>query len=198
MKPSLKDFLEAAAQWKGEHQGISYQLSWHGMSDYRPDGTWCYYLLLRQEQFYADDWDKLRMERSDRQFANSWRRHYDYDSFPDLEPHGGWTFGEMSIYLGKDGKEYEFIKVGCDYAHLWDRESGFWQGREDVEHDAKRSIDLLCKMFPRRRPRCGYSGIYDDPESFYTARNGAIVHKSRRSEFSDDHWPEWQPVEDAA
>jgi hypothetical protein len=125
-------------------------------------------------------------------------RHWSYDTFPDLDPHGGWTFGEMDTYLGRDGTEYEHVKVGCDYAHSWDRDSGYWQGREAVEQDAKHSIDLLCQMFPRRRERCSYSGRWDDPENFYTARNGARVHKSRRSEFSDDHWPLWQPADEAA
>lgn len=197
-KPTLEDFLKSAAKWRGEHNGIGYELSWHGMSDYSPEGTWCYYLHLSSEQFYADDWAKLRLPQEDKEFAGSFRRHFAYENFPELDAHGGWTFGEMSTHLGRDGKEYEQAKIGCDYAHLWDRESGFWQGREAVERDAKHSIDLLCEMFPRRRQRCGYSGRYDDPENFYTARNGAIVHNSRRAEFSESNWPMWQPVEETA
>jgi len=196
MRPNLEDFLQAAATWKGEHNGIAYSLSWHGLSDYNSEGTWCYYLHLQQEQFYADDWAKLRLAREDKQtLGDSYHRHYRYDDFPDCDAHGGWTFGEMLTYLGKDGKEYEFIKVGCDYAHLWDCESGYWEGRSDVERDAKRSIDLLCQQFPRRRPRCSYSGKYDDADQFYTAVNGAMVHKSYADKF-DDGWKMWRPAEE--
>lgn len=196
--PTLGDFLEGGGRWSGEHNGVRFELSWHGRSDYSPQGTWCYYLHLNSEQFYADDWAKLRLEREDKEFAGSFRRHYNYDNFPDCDAHGGWTFGEMDIYLGKDGKEYEHVKVGCDYAHLWDRESDYWQGREAVERDAKHSIDLLCEQFPRRRTRCGYSGRYDDADQFYTAKNGVLVHKSYLEKLSDGRSPMWLPVEVAA
>jgi hypothetical protein len=195
-KPSLEDFLQSSARWIGDHKGIRYELSWHGLSEYNEQGTWCWYLHLFSEQFNANDWAKLRLDREDKQMLGpNWHRHYNYDGFPDLDAHGGWTFGELDIYLGKDGKEYEHVKIGCDYAHLWDRENGYWQGREAIEQDAKRSIDLLCEMFPARRQRCGYSGKYDDLENFYTARNGKLIHNSHRGEFSDEHWPQWQPAD---
>lgn len=198
-KPTLDDLLKSAARWTGEHNGIRYELSWHGQSEYNPEGTWCYYIHLSSEQFSVDDWSQLRLTREDKTLlGESWHRCYDYHKFPDLDAHGGWTFGEMDTYLGRDGIEHEHIKVGCDYSHLWDRESGFWQGREDIERDAKHSIDLLCEMFPRRRPRCAYSGKYDDPEHFYKARNGATVHKSQLNKFSPDHWPMWLPEDEVA
>lgn len=195
--PKHSDFLDAACKWRGEHQGIAYELSWHGRSEYNPQGTWCWYILLTQEQFYADDWAKLRLPREDKQLIGSWHRHWDYDTFPDVKPHGGWTFGEMSVALGRDGKEYEHVKVGCDYAHAFDRDGGYYEGREQVERDVKRSIDLLVEMFPRRRERCGYTGQYDDPEQFYTARNGSRVHKSQADKFSDG-WEAWRPADATA
>jgi hypothetical protein len=198
MNPTIDDFLKSSARWQGEHCGIAYELSWHGLSDYNREGIWCYYLMLRQEQFYAEDWDKLRLKREDREFAGNFRRHWNYEDFPDLEPHGGWTFGEMKIYLGKDGREFEFVKVGCDYAHHFDEQGGYWEGRADVERDAKRSIDLLNKLFPKRRERCDYTGRYGDPHEFYTARNGRRVLNTERDKFNDDHWPDWQPVEEVA
>jgi hypothetical protein len=195
-KPRLEDFMDCCARWNDSHRGIRYELSWHGRSDYSPQGTWCYYIFVNSEEFYADDWQRLRLEREDKQYFGgmSWHRHYNYDAFPDLDAHCGWTFGEMNTYLGKDGKEYEQVKVGCDYQHLYDRENDFWQGRADVERDAKRSIDLLCEMFPRRRQRCSYSGQYDDADQFYTARNGSIVHKRQQDKF-DDGWAAWRPAE---
>lgn len=198
MVPSKEDFLAASCRWDGKHQGVHYQLSWHGRSDYSPNGTWCWYLLLSDEQFYPDDWAKLRLEKEDREFYGSWRRHWSYDNFPDLEPHGGWTFGEMDLHLGRDGKEHEHVKVGCDYAHLWDHEGGFPDGRSSVEHDVKRSIDLLIAMFPKRRERCAYCGMYDDAEQFYTAKNGSRVHNSQKDKLRESGWDGWLPADLAA
>lgn len=201
MKPSLEDFMKSGARWFGKHQGVRYELSWHGYhEEYCPQGTWCWYLHLTDEMFHPDDWAKLRLPHQDRQFyeGGSWSRHYNYDNFPDLEPHGGWTFGEMNVALGRDGKEHEHVKVGCDYNHSWDRDSGYWQGREDVERDAKYAIDLLVKMFPQRRECCGYSAKWDDSENFYTAKNGARVHKSQQDKLREDSgWEHWQPADAA-
>lgn len=199
MVPTNDDFLNCAAKWRGEHQGIAYDLSWHGRSEYSPQGTWCYYLLLTEQQFSAEDWKRLRLAREDKQFFDgmSWHRHFDYDAFPDLGAHGGWTYGEMTVFLGKDGKEYEQVKVGCDYAHLWDREMDYPECRSTVESDAKRSINLLVEMFPKRRERCGYCGKYDNPDQFYTAINGQRVHRSQIDKLKDSGWEKWLPAEAA-
>lgn len=199
MIPSQADFLECAARWRGEHHGIAYELSWHGRSEYSPQGTWCYYLLLNEQKFSPEDWKRLRLAREDKQFfaGQNWHRHYDYDAFPDLEAHGGWTYGEMTVFLGKDGKEYEQVKVGCDYAHSWDRDMDFPECRAIVESDAKRSIDLLIEMFPNRRERCGYCGMYDESDKFYTAINGARVHRSQIDKLRETGWEKWLPAEAA-
>ena len=125
MKPTYEQPLSSAARWAGEHKGIHYELSWHGSSEYSPEGTWCWYIILFQEQFYAEDWQKLRLEREDKEYAGKWRRHFNYDTFPDCDPHGEWTYGEMETYLGRDGTEQERVKVGCDYAHSFDRDGGY-------------------------------------------------------------------------
>lgn len=192
MRPSLEDFLSSAARWHGTHQDIGYELSWHGLSEYSPEGTWCWYISITSEQFYPDDWARLRLEQQDREFAGSIRRHWDYDSFPDLDAHGGWTFGEMATYLATTGKEHERVKVGCDYAHLWDREGGYYEGRTQIERDVKRSIERLTEMFPKRRTRCAYCGKYGEPEEFYTAKNGR-VHKHHEDKLRADNWANWLP-----
>jgi hypothetical protein len=200
MIPTNDEFLSASCTWRGEHHQVRYELSWHGRSEYQPQGIWCWYLLLTEEQFYPDDWKRLRLERQDRQFGDggSWHRHWDYDSFPDVEPHGGWTFGEMHIQLGRDGKEYEHVKVGCDYNHSWDRDGYYSEGRAEIESDVKRSIDRLVAMFPKRRERCGYSGKWDDSDQFYTARNGSRIHKSNEAKLRADKWDCWWPADETA
>ncbi len=197
--PSQQDFLTASCQWRGEHQGIAYELSWHGRSDHSPQGTWCWYILISDQQFYPDDWAKLRLEKQDKQLAgSSWHRHWTYDSFPDLDAHGGWTYGKLTVHLGRDGQEHEHVKVGCDYAHLWDHERGFPDGRSDIERDAKRAIEKLCELFPRRRERCAYCGIFDDADKFYTARNGRRIHHTQEERLRENKWAEWLPAEPVA
>lgn len=198
MIPSNDDFLASSARWDGKHRGIQYQLNWHGRSEYSPQGTWCWYIIVTDEQFYPEDWQRLRLEREDRQFSGggNWHRHWDYYKFPDVEPHGEWTFGEMRTYLGRDGKEHEWVKVGCDYAHAFDRDGGYWEGRADVERDVKRSIDLLVEMFPNRREQCAYTGRFGDSSEFYTARNGARVLKTQVDQFKDG-WDTWLPADAA-
>lgn len=190
MKPTLDQFLKCGARWHGEHLGISYELSWHGCSEYNPDGTWCWYIFVTSEQFYPDDWAKLRLEQKDSEFAGSWRSHWSYETFPDCDPHGEWTFGEMNSYLGRDGNKHERVKVGCDYAHSFDRDGGYWEGHDDVERDVKRSIGKFVAMFPTRRVKCAYSGKYDDPDKFYETNAGWFVHLSCE-EKAPDHF-NWQ------
>lgn len=195
MTPTIEDFLSGSCRWRGEHQGIAYELSWHGRSEYSPQGTWCWYLLLSDEQFYQDDWAKLRLDRQDKDMFGSWHRHWNYENFPDLQANGGWTYGEMSSRLGRDGKEHEHVKIGCDYAHLWDRETDYRHRRADIERDARHSIDLLVTLFSRRRERCAYSGEYDDSNQFYTARNGLRVHKANEEKLRADKWG-WCPADE--
>ena len=195
--PSQDDFLSCCAKWYGKHEGIQYELSWHGRSDYSPAGTWCWYILLPEEQFYPEEWATLRLERQDRESYGSWRRHWSYDNFPDADPHGGWTFGEQYTYLGRDGKEYERVKVGCDYAHSWDRDDGYWRGKGEIERDVKRSIEVLLKMYPRRRLQCGYSGKWGNADEFYTSANGPIL-KSLEDKMRADGSTRWLPMEESA
>src|SRR6185437_1078757 len=162
-----------------------------------PQGIWCWYILLVEEQFYPDDWAALRLERQDSDSLGSWRRHWSYENFPDAEPHGGWTFGEQYIYLGRDGKEYERVKVGCDYAHSWDRDEGYWQGKSDIERDVKRSIETLLKMYPRRRVQCAYTGMWGEPDEFYTSANGPVL-KSKEEKLRADGWANWLPISEVA
>lgn len=190
MKPSLEQFLASSARWNGEHLGISYELSWHGRSEFSPEGTWCWYLVLFQEQFYPEDWKRLRLERQDAESFGSWRRLYRYENFPDCDPHGEWTFGEMATYLGRDGTEYERIKVGCDYAHSFDRDGGYWEGHPDVKRDVERSIEKFLKMFPNRKVKCAYSGKWDDADKFFETNAGFKVHVSYEGK-TFDH-PNWQ------
>lgn len=191
--PSFEEFQDSHAEWSGAHMGIRYLLSWHGRSDYQRQGIWCWYLLLNQEQFYPDDWQRLRLEKQDREFAGSMHRHWDYDAFPDLEAHGGWTYGKMETYLGRDGREYEQVKVGCDYNHLWDHEGGYPHTKSAVEADVRLAIERLCREFPNRRQQCAYCGWYGEPSDFYENRHGKPTCHKHIETFKQDGWDGWLP-----
>lgn len=197
--PTLEQYREASnVTWRREHSGITYSASHHGISSYSPKGTWCFYIHLLEEQFQRpEDFALFDREPELTDSFGSFRERYDYDSVPDHGFHGGVTFYERNFYPDKKtGEPRKALKIGCDYAHLWDQEEGFWQGLEDVADEAKALIDKLVSAYPMME-RCGYSGKYDTPDQFYTAGNGTRVHVSQAEKFSEDHWPMWLPAEPA-
>ena len=195
--PTLEQLRQGATTWKREYKGVAYTLSHHGVSDYSPAGTWCFYIHLLEPQFQrAEDFALFDREPEVVEFGGSHRETYRYEDVPDYGFHGGITFYERNLYVDRDGKTQKALKIGCDYAHLWDERSGYWQGLDDVDADAKQLIDALTKAVPLK-VRCAYCGILDMPSEFYTARNGARVHRSQASKFSDDNWPTWLPAETA-
>lgn len=196
--PTHEQYLKSAAVWRGEHKGVSYTLSHHGASDYSRAGTWCFYIHLTEEIFLSPkSFAAFDREPEVKQMtgAGSYYETYDYWSVPDHGFHGGITFYERTTYFGKfDGLPKKALKIGCDYAHSWDRDGGFWEGKDEVERDAKRLIDKLVIDHPVKS-RCSYSGILDAPEAFYTARNGSLVHHSQAGKFSESEWPTWLPAD---
>lgn len=193
--PTLEQLRQGATTWKRERHGVGYTLSHHGVSSYSPEGTWCFYIHLLEEQFVsADQFAMFDREPEVREWAGSHREHYPYDDVPDFGFHGGITWYSRETYVARDGRRMKALKIGCDYAHAWDRDGGYWQGLDDVEADAKALIDRLVREV-RIKERCSYSGQYDVPEQFYTARNGCRVHVSQATKFSEDEWPTWLPAE---
>jgi hypothetical protein len=177
-------------------EGIRYKLSHHGVSDYSPQGTWCFYVYLREEQFVsADDFARFDREPVVKEFAGSHRQSYDYFDVPDHGFHGGITWYERTVQITKSGAPTKVLEIGCDYNHSWDRDEGYWQGLDDVERDAKALIDALVADVPMK-DRCAYSGKYDLPCAFYTARNGSRIHISQLAKFSETEWPMWLPATD--
>ncbi|BEV44380.1 hypothetical protein [Afipia carboxidovorans] len=199
--PNYKTLLRGCTTWREEHRQVAITLSHHGYRDgteypgaEREPGTWCYYLHLTEQMFRPADWAKLWLP----EVVRDWGVSHDYYSLPDLDFHGGCTFYETGTGWDKTNKrKVGMIKVGCDYNHLWDRESGYWQDYEAVLRDAKHSVDVLCTTFPDRLTRCGYSHLWDESSEFYTAINGATVHRSHIEELREQGWDKWLPAADA-
>lgn len=195
--PTLEQYQRGGTTWRYEHRGVSYTLSHHGVSEYQPEGTWCYYLHLLENMFQnPEDFALFDKDREVKEMLGTGSHYetHDYYSIPDLEFHGGATWYSKDTFLDrKSGKDFTALKIGCDYGHSWDRDGGYWEGMQEVERDAKRSIDILVDRFPMNA-RCEYCGIVAHPSEFYIAGNGRRVHISQADKF-EDGWAAWRPRE---
>ena len=58
-----------------------------------------------------------------------------------------------------------------------------------MKRDVERSIEKLIGMFPNRRVKCAYSGIYDDADKFFETNAGWLVHVSHEGKtFDHANW----------
>lgn len=187
MKPTYEEILKGSTQWRSDYKGIGILLSFHGYSEgeFQSAGTWCYYLLLDQRMFKPNDWKKMWFKAEKTEYGLD----YGYHRFPDVDFHCGITFYEQGEqYDRKTGKKFKTLKVGCDYAHLWDSERGYPDYYDSVLFDAKHSVSMLLNHFPDVNWKCEYSGIYGEPSEFYIAKNGLRIHKSKEEEITWDGW----------
>lgn len=149
-------------------------------------------MFLNDESFARFDREPEIRELTSGSF---WETH-DYHDVPDYGFHGGITWYSRDIGINKfTGKPEKFLKIGCDYNHLWDREGGYSDDLDSVERDAKRLIESLIEAHPIKT-KCDYCGVLDKPENFYVSRNGRNIHNSQKDKFTPEHWPDWMP-EDA-
>lgn len=189
MLPTKEQYLKCSATWKGEHNNISYSINHHGISDYQPQGIWCFYVYIPENIFINQDDFKLfdRPEIISDMFGKPWQT-YDYYDVPDYGFHGGITWYSKEVVFDRnEGKNITVLKIGCDYNHLWDSESGYWQGKEDIERDVRSMIEKLVQNHPIKT-RCKYSGIIDLPENFYESNAGWMIHNSMEDKQDHENW----------
>lgn len=198
MKPTLEELRKGSTTWIFEHLGVHYSLNHHGISDHSPEGIWCFYIHINEEMF-INDTDFALFDREPEIYETAIRKRetYRYDDVSDYGFHGGITFYERTDYLNRSGVRMKALKIGCDYAHSWDRDSGYWQGLGDVKADAIRLIEKLAEAHPVKW-RCNYCGKIDNPDQFYIAQNGSRVHKSQQEHLEKEGWDKWMPKEEQA
>lgn len=187
MTPTYEELLEGATTWKYEHKGVSYQLTHHG---YRKDkdnpyddftnhpGIWCYYILI-PEQMYPHRWNDFACTRGDHGYQSQ-GVGFEHDMF-DTEI--TWSSSEP-YFCTKTMKMWDGSKVGCDYNHLWHRESGYHDTHDTVKLDAIHTVDKFLKANYDYNIRCKYSGIYDTRENFYESKSG-FIHNSQEKEIPE-------------
>lgn len=191
MKPCYEEFLRGATRWSLTHEGVNYQLNFHG---YREDetkngffleghpGTWCYYLII-PEQMYPHRWSDFACVRNE----NGFEHHG--PGFEDDMFDSGITWSSSEPYWDRKlNRQFDASKVGCDYAHLWHREMGYPDTFESVKSDAINTVNKFLRAHPDYHLRSRWSGVYGLKEEFYTAINGALVHKTDEIPENYDLW----------
>lgn len=190
-KPTYEEMLEGSCKWSKNHKDINYLLSFHGYVNPKDDklfgegheGTWCYYLLIPQQMF-PHRWEDFKV--------GAYMDHI--EGFESVDFHGGITYTYNEPYYDrKTEKTWDCSKVGCDYNHLWDGESGYQGTYWSVNEDAKRSVEKFIETNPDGYYRCRWSGLWDRPENFYECVGGWMVHEE--SEVPEDY-ENWKPKND--
>lgn len=107
-------------------------------------GCWNYYIYLLESKIenFSDFWLKPELK----EFSSGGTQYLSYDYYSSLLSnihwHGGITFWEGN----DDIPTRRFIKVGCDYAHLWDMELGYDTELVDVYADVLRTTEELLPL----------------------------------------------------
>ena len=161
--PTYEELLKGQTRWSFSCEGMRYQLSHHGYRAPKPDsdcsfdwdghpGAWCFYIIL-PEQMYPDIWPQFACQRIESGFechGPAW----DDDWF-----HGGITWSSSEPYWDrKTQRMWDAAKVGCDYNHLWDSESGYPDTFLSVKSDAERACKALIGRYPERKFQSDWSG----------------------------------------
>jgi hypothetical protein len=180
MSTSLIDGLSHKDCWKGEHRGLNFEVVHWGKSKDEQginegDGMWNYYILINQEQLTPEEFKKVWL-RVKRWFErSSGRKQPCHDYYNSILSHGDFHGGitHYSKHQCPDEK-YRYIKVGCDYGHLWDMEAGYPYDLAWVAQDAKVTIDKLHEVL-RFKQRCYYMGTYHYPEEMIALETGTLI-----------------------
>lgn len=161
---ALPEGLSPAKEWKGTSpEGVNYVIRFWGegyMNDGR--GMWNYYLHLLEKQFTPEQWARVWLEpREVAQWGGGTPIYDAYDSV--LESHGDFH-GGVTLYHKHcvvDRPNSNWVEVGCDYGHSWDRDYGYHYDVASVQRDALRTCKLLAAELGIKA-RCDWTGEYFD------------------------------------
>lgn len=174
--------ISKAIKYTGTYKGISFLISQHGIGDsYRPEGTWCYYLLINEKQLPNEYKKDFILEPK---FDDKGRLSHDYydTKIADLDWHCGITY--YSKEGGADGEPI-IIKIGCDYAHYWDENKVY--DKDCLLHDVKASIRKLFELFPDIKIRSHYYGGYFRPCDGDFNEYGNFVSFEEKNRWNVEH-----------
>lgn len=139
--------------YSGKYLGVPYEIKHWRFSDGKPQ--WNYYIFLIEPQI-PEAFPSLWLKGKPSNIGGKTRIFYDYGNtlIANLEWHMGCTFYEK--VSGFD-KQTRIIKVGCDYAHLYDEGKNY--SISDIERDV---MDCIKSLVDRVKVLqwCSYCGDY--------------------------------------
>lgn len=128
--------------WQDRYKGIYFEIMLHGVGGYRPEGTYCAYIIIYEKNI-PDQFKKLLVTSREMEPSFLKRTFWNFTDLNDyFEMHCGLSYYEL-IRDEFTAKPIG-VKVGCDYAHIYDDNVYF----EGVLRDTKRSIDTFLTHFP--------------------------------------------------
>lgn len=175
--------MDKSTKFSGSHKGIQFLISHHGVSDHQPDGIWCYYILVHEDQL-PEEYKALFILPP--VFDDKKRLSHDYmgSMLNDFDWHHGITY--YSKEGGADG-EPVMIKIGCDYNHYWDEGSSY--SEITLEYDVKNSIEKMLEAFPEIMVRSRYYGGYFKASEGEFKEGGGFVSFEELKRWSVEHPP---------
>lgn len=174
--------LKEVCKYHSSYKGINFEISHHGMGEeYRPEGIWCYYLLIHEKQLPEEYRKDFILEPV---FNDKGRLSHDYyeTRISDLDWHCGITY--YSKEGGADGEKI-IIKMGCDYGHLYDENQSY--NESILQTDVENTIDILFNMFPDIKIRSSYYGGYFKPNEGEFNEHGTFVAFSEKERWDKEH-----------
>jgi hypothetical protein len=129
--------------WNFEYKGINCEIVHWGedeMASFQPGGIWNGYVFIQKKQL-PKQFNKFICKP----VTYHKRTHWDYwrmENYFDM--HGGVTYYEL--IRDEITTKPTAIKVGCDYAHLFDE--GRTYDENDIKFDLEKTVDKFIEMFP--------------------------------------------------
>lgn len=120
---SATDMNEVSClQWQGAYKRVNWFIKNWGVDDRQPSGIFCSYFYINSQCFRTPEalapWN-IDYEASN--FLGIQRLRLPYDRLPDIDFHGGITFGERHRHW--EDPDAFILEVGCDYNHVWDKDA---------------------------------------------------------------------------
>lgn len=146
-----------ALKKRDSYLDIQFEISNHGReSGRKPGGTWCYYVTVSEDMLSPEAFTEFWLEPSSFNRRSSGRSDPTYSYYEARFAGAAWHCG-VSWYekLGGIDGQQRAVKIGCDFAHLWDEDREF--DFSQVRHECIQTIDELRCMYAFKR-RCAYTG----------------------------------------
>lgn len=104
------------------------------------DEHWTYYLYLFERYIPTPLFESIWLKPKDTKFNFLSYDYYNAPLLNEIPMHGGIT------YYAKHGEgKHRSVKIGCDYAHIWDREHGPYS-LQSVIYEAESSAEAAMNV----------------------------------------------------